>query len=153
MPVEIGGLLEQRDEAVDPRELDERFDGWIVEAGDDLPECESRADLRTQSATPARFVCPKIVGPQSVTAQRPVEDVGSELPAQGAVVDAATRRRLHEAGRVAYDDDPRTERPVNRPERQDLEPRLGKLGRRNVVLARHVLQKGLEALPAPATRS
>ena len=31
MPVEVGGLLQERDDAVDARELDERIDGAVVE--------------------------------------------------------------------------------------------------------------------------
>src|SRR5438874_11299260 len=89
MPVEVRGLVRHRDDAVDAGELDERVDAVIVQARRQQPEGESDPDLGAEPIAPARFVLAKARLAQIVGAQRGVERLGGELPADQAVVDAA----------------------------------------------------------------
>ena len=48
MPVEIGGPPQQRDNAVDGRELEKRVDSAVVEARGQRSERQARAELRAE---------------------------------------------------------------------------------------------------------
>jgi hypothetical protein len=56
VPVEVGCPLEQRDDAVDRRELEEGVDGSIVEAGGEGAEGEPGAQLRSEARLPLQLV-------------------------------------------------------------------------------------------------
>ena len=56
MPVEIGGLAQQRDDPVDARELDDGVDGAIVQARGERAEREAHADLGAEAVAPLSLV-------------------------------------------------------------------------------------------------
>ena len=82
-------------------ELDERIDAAIVEARGERAEGEADADLGAEPIAPAGLVLAQPRLAQIVVAQRGVERLGGELPADQAVVDAAAGRRLDQTGGVA----------------------------------------------------
>ena len=131
MPVEVGGLPQHRDDAVDPGELDERVDAAIVEPRGEQPEREADADLGAEPLAPAGLgTCCSRDSRRSSIAQGLVQRLGRELAADQAVVDAAAGRRLDQPGGVADRQQARTVGPGDRAERQDLEARLGPRRRR-----------------------
>lgn len=62
MPVEVGVLIQQGDEPVNTRELDESVDGSIGEACGQRTKREADSDFGTEPIAPHLFVRLKIAG-------------------------------------------------------------------------------------------
>src|SRR5439155_18786070 len=88
-------------------------------------EREPDANLAAEPRAPLLLVALQADVAQVVVAERPVQDGAGDLPADQAVVDAAAGRRLDEPGGVADREQPRAVGPRNRPEREDLQARVG----------------------------
>src|ERR687897_158193 len=101
MPVEIRGPAQQRDDAVDSGELEERVDGAVVEPRDQRPERQAGTELRPEARLPQRLVRLERARVGSTMTQRGRQYLGGIAPAEQAVVDAATGRRLRETGGIA----------------------------------------------------
>src|SRR6476620_4360544 len=66
VPVEVGGPLQERHDAVYPRELHERIDRAIVQARGEGPELQPDTNLGSQARAPSIFVCAKALRTQIV---------------------------------------------------------------------------------------
>ena len=76
MPVEVGRLSQERDEAVDPGELDQCIDRSIVHARGECTEGQAGSDLRAEPASPFGFVRAKARFAQVAVTKRGVERPG-----------------------------------------------------------------------------
>src|SRR5205085_10503330 len=107
MPVEVRGLPQHRNNAIDSRELDERVDRAIVHSRREKTERKADTDFGAEAIAPSGLVLAQARFVQIVVTQRLVERLGSELTTDQAVVDSPAGGRLDQSGRVADGEEPR----------------------------------------------
>src|SRR5438552_169487 len=120
MPIERRRAAEERHQTVSRREREETVDILFGQPLRDAAQDQLPPQFGSEAAAPFGLIRAERGGRRVAAAQRGHERLAREARAEQAVIDAAAGCRLHDAGRVAEDDDAIGERPLDGPERQDL---------------------------------
>ena len=102
VPVEVGRLLQQRDNAVDARQLDYLIDGSIAQTARDGAKSQAGPNLRPEPRPPAALVFAQISGSETIVAQGVSENLCRDPAAEKSEVNPSSGGRLHETGGVPH---------------------------------------------------
>ena len=118
MAVEADGLPYDRHDAVGSGEIEQLVDVVVAQPGRDGSQGMLRVKFVGEQIAPRLLVRGERGGVETIVLERVTADLGGEGSAENAVLDAAARRRLHESGCVADDEQSVAVGARDRPERQ-----------------------------------